>query len=323
LDLFIDSWGSKFDSITYPIDYYYGHLEKIQYAGTSKELGDAIIAMLHWKDGKVSLDDIGNIKVGEKRYYLSQAKPNTYNVLKHYEILNSQAFFDWAREVATLKSFDTNKIEELRSRFQLYNQNAIVLPAFILHCLNPLVFPIYDQHVERAKRALLAEPIYFSTSSLNANSYTEYQSFFQSFLSSASQNIEYMKKVDSALWSFGKWLNQQVRVIGTVKRQTLENNFSTKGEEGMSTTKSFKYSNPGLTEKIRVYIREVLQQAKEAGAETVDLRSGDIHKEMGLVNRMPAVCNAMGSLRLYRYIIIHDTPSGKSSTKVIRYFFRA
>jgi hypothetical protein len=118
-------------------------------------------------------------------------------------------------------------------------------------------------------------------------------------------------------------LNQQVRVIGTVKRQAFENNFSTKGEEGMSTTKSFKYSNPGLTEKIRVYIREVLQQAKEAGAETVDLRSGDIHKEMGLVNRMPAVCNAMGSLRLYRYIIIHDTPSGKSSTKVIRYFFRA
>jgi hypothetical protein len=322
MDLFIDSWGSKFNSITYPIDYYYCNLEKIQNATTSKELGDAIIAMLHWKDGKVSQDDNGNIRVGEKRYYLSLPKPNTYNVAKHYDVLNSQRFFDWAGEVASLKSFDINKIEELQSRFQLYNQNSIVIPAFILHCLNPLVFPIYDQHVERAKRAILAEAIHFSTSSLNANSYTEFQSFFQSFLSSESLNIEYMKKVDSALWSFGKWLKEQVRVIGKVKRQTLGNNFSTKGEEGMSTTKSFKYSNPGLTEKIRVYTRDMLQQAKEAEAETVDLRSGDIHKEMGLVNRMPAVCNAMESLGLYRYIIIHDTPSGKSSTKVIRYFLK-
>jgi hypothetical protein len=323
MDMFIDSWGSKFNSIIYPIDYYYGHLEKIQYATTSNELGEAIIAMLHWKDGKVSRDDIGNIKVGEKRYYLSQAKPNTYNVEKHYEVLTSQAFFDWGEEVTSLKSFDNNKIEELRSKFQLYNQNAIVIPAFILHCLNPLVFPIYDQHVERAKRAFLAEPVHFSTSSMNTNSYTDYQSFFQSFLNSEFQNIEYMKKVDSALWSFGKWLKQHVRFIGTVKRQTLENHFSTKGEESMSTTKSFKNSNPGLTEKIRVYIRGILQQAKEAGAETIDLRSGDIHKEMGLVNRMPAVCNAMESLGLYRHIIIHDTPSGKSSTKVIRFFFRA
>jgi hypothetical protein len=56
--------------------------------------------------------------------------------------------------------------------------------------------------------------------------------------------------------------------------------------------------------------------------EFIDIRSGDIHKVMGLQNRMPAVCNAMESLGVFRYSIIKDTPSGKSSTKVIRYYLR-
>ncbi|OCA86006.1 hypothetical protein A8F94_14265 [Bacillus sp. FJAT-27225] len=319
MELFIDSWSSEFRSETYPMDYYYYHLDKIRNANTPKELGEAIIAMLYWKDGKVRRDDTGGVKVAAKGYSLSQIKPNTYNVEKHYEVLVSQAFFKWAKEVTTLSSFDKSKVEEFRSRFKLYHENAIVMPAFILHCLNSLIYPLYDQHVERAKRAFLAQQIHFSSSSLNIDSYIEYQSFFQSFINGREQNLEYSKKVDNALWSFGKWLKEQGRVVGTVKKQPLMNQLN-KGEEVFSTRKSFKMSNSGLTEKIRVYIRKILQQAKEAGAEYVDLRSGDIHKQMGLVNRMPPVCNAMESLGIYRYEIIYDTPSGKSSTKVIRYY---
>ncbi|WP_267897277.1 arylamine N-acetyltransferase [Peribacillus saganii] len=36
---------------------------------------------------------------------------------------------------------------------------------------------------------------------------------------------------------------------------------------------------------------------------------------------MPTVCNAMVSIPGYAKTIIQDTPSGKSSTKVVRYFF--
>lgn len=82
-------------------------------------------------------------------------------------------------------------------------------------------------------------------------------------------------------------------------------------------------SELGLTNQIRAYITEVLNQAKEDGLESVDLRSGDIHKELELMNRMPSVCMAMESVDGFKnYSIIQDTPSGKSSTRVIRYFLK-
>lgn len=53
---------------------------------------------------------------------------------------------------------------------------------------------------------------------------------------------------------------------------------------------------------------------------SLDLRSGTIHNELNLKNSMPSVCNAMTTLGNFKYEIIFDTPSGKSSTKVVRYF---
>lgn len=41
---------------------------------------------------------------------------------------------------------------------------------------------------------------------------------------------------------------------------------------------------------------------------------------MGLDNRMPSVCSAMESIEGFSdYEVVSDTPSGKSSTRVIRY----
>lgn len=86
--------------------------------------------------------------------------------------------------------------------------------------------------------------------------------------------------------------------------------------------KKRKVFNPGLTDKIREYISTTLESALQEGYEFHDLKSGDIHKRMGLKDRLPAVCNAMESLDHYdNYKILHDTPSRKSSTKLIRYYF--
>ncbi len=41
--------------------------------------------------------------------------------------------------------------------------------------------------------------------------------------------------------------------------------------------------------------REFIEPARRQGERTVTIRAGDIHKDMGLYDRMPAICSALGS----------------------------
>lgn len=74
------------------------------------------------------------------------------------------------------------------------------------------------------------------------------------------------------------------------------------------------------TNQIRAYIEKILNEAKEAGFDYIDIISGDIHKRMNLKNKMPSVCSAMYQLVKEKDVILHKTPSGKSSTIKIRYY---
>ena len=38
-----------------------------------------------------------------------------------------------------------------------------------------------------------------------------------------------------------------------------------------------------------------IEPSRQAGRETVPLRAGDVTRDLGLKNRMPAVCSALGS----------------------------
>jgi hypothetical protein len=78
--------------------------------------------------------------------------------------------------------------------------------------------------------------------------------------------------------------------------------------------------NLGLKDMIQEYIIDQLKQAKAVGVTSVELKSGDIHRSLKLEHRMPSVCNAMVSLGVFRYEIIQDTPSGASSTRLVRYY---
>ena len=84
-----------------------------------------------------------------------------------------------------------------------------------------------------------------------------------------------------------------------------------------------KKNNIGQTDQIRSYISEILSQATEKGLDSLDLISGEIHREMGLLNRMPSVCAAMETLPDFEdYQVIHDTPSKRSSTRIFRYLLK-
>lgn len=41
--------------------------------------------------------------------------------------------------------------------------------------------------------------------------------------------------------------------------------------------------------------REFIEPARRQGERTVTIRAGDVHKDMGLYDRMPAICSALGS----------------------------
>lgn len=204
VSLFINSWKNKYDSKNYPPDFYFQSLTKIRLSSNPHELAEYIIGLLHWKDGKVAVSQKGE-------YYLSSPKPNIYNPDKHKDVLFSKEFFDWAIKIIESNAFDPSLINELIGKpFELWS-GGIVIPAFILHIISPTNYPLYDQHVERAKRALLAEELNEDFSSLSIETYMSYKKFFDSLVKELGTEyqkitIKEIKNIDEALWSFGKFL---------------------------------------------------------------------------------------------------------------------
>jgi hypothetical protein len=133
-----------------------------------------------------------------------------------------------------------------------------------------------------------------------------------------------MKLIDMYFWQVGflmDTVDESHNDLIKIKEFSSEMNSNLHRDIKRETVMMKKSTKtPGLTEMIRENIISRLNQTKEDGFATIDLKSGDIHKSLKLENRMPAVCNAMVSLGVFRYEIIHDTPSGASSTKLIRYY---
>lgn len=74
-----------------------------------------------------------------------------------------------------------------------------------------------------------------------------------------------------------------------------------------------------LHESIRKHISESLERSKVRGETTCVLVSGDIHREMELENRMPAVCSVMYQLMGSDDRVLSETQSKQSSTIRIKY----
>lgn len=74
------------------------------------------------------------------------------------------------------------------------------------------------------------------------------------------------------------------------------------------------------TKDIRDYIEAQKTEAKNRGEEFIVLRASDLHRVNRLRNAMPMVCNAMRQCMGERDIVLHETPSGYSSSLEIKYF---
>lgn len=67
------------------------------------------------------------------------------------------------------------------------------------------------------------------------------------------------------------------------------------------------------------YIQNLLNKERTLGKKSVVLISGDIEKELGWIHRTPTICDAMYALMQSSDIVLHTTPSGKSTTIKIEY----
>lgn len=74
------------------------------------------------------------------------------------------------------------------------------------------------------------------------------------------------------------------------------------------------------TKDIRDFIEAQKIEAKNRGEEFIVLRASDLHRINHLKNAMPMVCNAMRQRMGENDIILHETPSGYSSSLEIKYF---
>ena len=74
------------------------------------------------------------------------------------------------------------------------------------------------------------------------------------------------------------------------------------------------------TKDIRDFIQAQKIEAKNRGEEFIVLRASDLHRINHLKNAMPMVCNAMRQRMGENDIILHETPSGYSSSLEIKYF---
>lgn len=74
------------------------------------------------------------------------------------------------------------------------------------------------------------------------------------------------------------------------------------------------------TKDIRDYIERQKIEAKNRGEEFIVLRASDLHRINRLRNGMPIVCNAMRQCMRENDEVLHQTPSGYSSSLEIKYF---
>ena len=74
------------------------------------------------------------------------------------------------------------------------------------------------------------------------------------------------------------------------------------------------------TKDIRDYIEAQKSEAKKRGEEFIVLRASELHRVNRLRNAMPMVCNAMRQCMGESDIVLHETPSGYSSSLEIKYF---
>ncbi|WP_422122350.1 hypothetical protein DHX103_11110 [Planococcus sp. X10-3] len=186
--------------------------------------------------------------------------------------------------------------------------------------------PAYDRYFKAAvKEAGISAVLNSKSLEQLIVFYEENKSQFNEVADAISKEIAYppMKLVDMYFFTKGMEKDKKAIEDNSIKVNSIKARISdvtNRGSENNSKLQRMKRKGT-IVESVRDFIIEKLEQEKAAGAEFVDLKSGDIHRQMNFKDRLPTVCDAMYSVSSYRQEVIYQTASKKSSTNVVRYFF--
>lgn len=90
-------------------------------------------------------------------------------------------------------------------------------------------------------------------------------------------------------------------------------------EEKTEIIKQTSKKTAGVNDVVQ-YLSDKFEQAKKNNKEEITIRSGEIHSELGLKDRMPTVCNAMYKLQTPRDEVVEKPNKGYGARLVIKYF---
>ena len=146
--------------------------------------GEILLSLYEWKNGSM----------------LSQKKRKSFEkkLLAKIEIIN-----------ALKGKFNLDKFKKE------FNNVSLIWKIFLLHIINPVVYPIFDQHVFRAMKYIKfskIEEIPFDEKEKEKFYFNEYINFFDKIKLGLPQDFN-NKKIDEALWSFGKFLKSSYKKI--------------------------------------------------------------------------------------------------------------
>jgi hypothetical protein len=143
-------------------------------------------------------DNIGRELTDQRILNLFRWKNGTLLSEKKYDSIQ-QNFIQRRDE---LLQFEGNLVPN--EFLEKFGKGGAIWRIFWLHCFRPGEYPIYDQHVHRAMAFIQGEPeeIPQYDDARKIKTYIErYLPFYERFAA-----ID-MRKVDKALWSFGKFIN--------------------------------------------------------------------------------------------------------------------
>lgn len=273
------------------------------------------------KDYKIHLFFIKKVVMNPKYFYFYT---NSSSGLLDYSLIDG--IDDLKSE--TKKAYEDN-IREINGQQTIINVTDTLASKILLGVYGNV--PAYDRYFKEAL-SLFGIKTQFNQMGLRDlidfyNKNIEEFKVSQDLLSDDGVNYTPMKLIDMFFWQVGYMMDNIEKNIYDLKKisdfaaqyKHTKRNVNTVSKLYAPIAEK-KVMKKGLTDDIRKYIIAILDNARENGKEYLDLRSGDIHKEMGLKDRLPSVCGAMESIPVFKYTVIKDTPSGKSSTKVLRYF---
>lgn len=125
VQVFVNAWSKQYDFDRYPIEFYYQCIEQIRISDKPIEFARYVMAMLHWKDGKVAKNPKGNFTIGGVRYSFGKPKPYIYNS-KIQSIIESKGFFEWGKRFGNQSKFVASEVRSLtEAPFSLWSNNVV------------------------------------------------------------------------------------------------------------------------------------------------------------------------------------------------------